>query len=672
MRKQLEKAGSGETLRDVLARIGPTELAPFLREGAGFEIQVNAPNVKMERIGGSGLRYRFTETGLVAEVAVEFSAELGTAVQAVTLTNEGQAPTPPLRALHAFYLPLEVKVKDAPYACGFGGGLTNGYYPPRAYRPEEVSFGKARPWEPDNPGFTRWWVAQRFYTLSSGPDGRSANPNLPLMLVGWQIPDGEVGLWAALEWSGRWEMQFGADRDWRFYFRGGPKVQNMVLEPGETIRLPRMHVGVYGGAAATRADGFNRIRRYVAEALVPDVEGRRPWPFIAYSHWFGIEEKVTAKILRPQVDRAAELGLEYFEIDAGWYGGSTENFANGVGNWERVDEDKFPGGLEPFAEYVRSKGMRFGLWFEPERGRLGSDWVTQHPDWYWNAGSPVNFHLNLTQRQVQDYLIQTLSTWIERLDIRWLRWDNNQAHGPFWDKIDPTGKIQFAYLEGLYRVFDTLLERFPNLMIDNCAGGGQRIDFGTLRRAGTMVISDHAEDPHICRIMQTAGSRVFPGNLMNSSIYVGERDGEALLGPLELISRMAGSITLCGHIAKWSRRQTRLVRKYLDGYRSFRHLLMKDFYALTPYPRSADDWDVVEFLDPTTGEAVIMAYRMRGDERIRTVTPKRLNPAKTYEVVDPFSTAKPRQMSGRTLMERGLRFVLAPDSAGVRHLRPVG
>jgi alpha-galactosidase len=564
-----------------------------------------------------------------------------------------------------------VRLRNAPCASGFGGGLTDGFYPPRAYREETVCFGKAREWDPENPSFTRWWVAQRFYTLSSGPDGRSSNPHLPLMQAHWQTEEGEMGLWAGLEWSGRWEVQFGSGSDPHFYFRGGPKVQNLVLDPGETIRLPRAHVGIYGGLGCSRQDGLNAIRRYVGEALVPDVEGLRPWPFLAYDHWFGIEERVSADTLRPQVDCAAELGLEYFVIDAGWYGGSSENFANGVGNWERVDEGKFPGGLEPFADYVRARGLRFGLWFEPERGRLGSDWVTQHPEWYWNAGSPVNFQLDLTQPAVQDHLIKVLSRWVERLDIRWLRWDCNQAQGPFWDKLDPSGKIQFAYLEGLYRVWDALLNRFPNLMIDNCAGGGTRIDFGTLRRSGTMVISDHAEDPHVCRIMQTGGARVFPANLMNSSIYVGENDGDEAVGPLELVSRMAGAVTLCGHIANWSPQQTSRVARYLDGYRSYRHLLMKDFYALAPYPRSEDDWDVVEFVDPETHEAVVLAYRMRGEHAARRVYPVRLDPAATYQIIDPFSARKLPLVTGQELLEKGLRLRLQPESALVRYLRPL-
>ena len=656
MSRPLQHSRPGETLREVLLRMGPAAMRPYLKETPGY-------------------RLIFQQSGaaanLAADVSIELSHEHGVAVQTVTLTNEGSEPSPPIREMDAFFLPLTVAVRDRPRACGFGGGLTDGFYPPRAYREEEVSFGKARTWIPAERRFSRWWCGKGVFSLSSGPTGRSSNPNLPIMQVGWKTADGEVGLWAAMEWSGRWHLVMGSGEDWRFVFRGGPTVKGLVLGPGERLHLPRTHVGVYGGPGCDSEDGFNRIRRYIADIHAPDVEGKRPHPLVAYDHWFGIHENVSDSLLRRQAERAAELGCEYFVIDAGWYGGSTENFADGVGNWERVDERKFPDGLEAISEYVRSKGLRFGLWFEPERARAGSDWLTEHPEWYWQADSPANFALDLTQRAVQDGLIEMLSGWTERLDIRWLRWDNNQAPGPFWDRIDPTGKVQFAYVAGLYRVLDTLLERHPNLMIDNCAGGGQRVDFGTLRRAGTMVISDHAEDPHVCRIMQTGGARVLPGNYMNSSIYVAERDGDDAVGPLELVSRMAGSVTLNGHIANWSGRRTKRVRKYLDGYRTFRHLLMRDFHRLTPYPRSDADWDVVQFLDPETREAVVLAYRVRGDETTRKVTPKRLDPGCTYAVIDPFSTRKPRVVTGGRLLEKGLRLTLQPESAAVRHLKPV-
>lgn len=667
MRRQLDRAQPGETLRDALARIGPDELAPFLKDAAGFRLDVPGADSTPRPIPGEGTRFRLGETGLVADVEIEFSQELAAAVQSVTITNESPSPCPPIGRLDAFLLPLDVAARDCPRACGFGGGLTDGFYPPRAYRAEQVGFGEAREWTPGG-GFHRWWTGKGRYELESIESGRSSNPNLPVMFVGWGPAPGTLALWAALEWSARWHLTFGSEMDWRFLFWGGPRVKGLVLEPGETLRLPRVHVGACGGAFDTLS---NNIRRYVAEALSPDVEGRRPRPVAAYDHWFGLHEEISEELLLRQVDRAAELGLEYFVVDAGWYPATGEKFWTGVGNWERVDERKLPRGLEPVAERVKAKGMGFGLWFEPERAYRGSDWLTQHPEWFWDLGgnSP---HLNLTRRDAQDGLIEMLSRWISRLDIRWLRWDNNQAPGRFWDAADPTGKVQFAYVEGLYRVLDTLLERHPALMIDNCAGGGNRIDFGTLRRSGTMVISDHAEDHHVCRTMQTAGARLLPGNYMNSSLYVGQGDAGRSAVPLALVSRMAGAVTLNGHIAAWTRKQMRLVKRYIDGFKTYRHLLMRDFYRLTPPPQGEGDWDVVQFSDPQTTEAAVLAYRVRGDRAAMKVAPRELTPGMAYEITDPFSSRAARRASGADLMGRGLRLSLKPESGAVRLLRPTG
>jgi alpha-galactosidase len=668
MRKPLRRAGAGETLQQVVSRLGPEGVGAFFRDGAGFDLRIAGVETSLERTSEEPARFRLGGTGLIATVEIEVAEELGVAVQAVTITNDSGEPSAPLWEIDAFCLPLNITVGDRPFACGYGGGLTDGFYPPKAYRPEAVTFGEARQWRPASRGFHRWWVGKGVYRLASIEAGRSSVPNIPLMQAGWRTSDGEIGLWAALEWSGRWSIEFGNEMAWQFAFRAGPRVNKLVLEPGETLRLPRVHVGI----CDPTEDGFaNSIRRYVAEVLSPDVAGRRPGPVAAYDHWFGLHENINEAVLIEQIDRAAELGLEYFVVDAGWYPAPQDKFWTGVGNWHGVDTAKFPRGLEPVAEHTKAKGLGFGLWFEPERAYRGSDWLDRHPEWFWDTGG-ASPHLNLTLREAQDGLIEMLSGWIERLDIRWLRWDNNQAPGPFWDAIDPTGKVQFGYVEGLYRVFDELLARHPNLMIDNCAGGGTRIDFGTLRRSGTMVISDHAEDHHVCRIMQTGGARVFPGNYMNSSLYVGEKDADRSAVPLALVSRMGGSVTLNGHIANWTRKQTALVKRYIDGFKVYRHLLMKDFHPLTRYPRDETDWDVVQFVDQGTGEAVVLAYRVRGQEKSRRVFPRSLSPDATYRIVDPFSSRKPRTASGAEIMAKGLRLSLAPESGAVRHLAVKG
>jgi hypothetical protein len=134
-------------------------------------------------------------------------------------------------------------------------------------------------------------------------------------------------------------------------------------------------------------------------------------------------------------------------------------------------------------------------------------------------------------------------------------------------------------------------------------------------------------------------------------------------------------MSFSGYIANWSPAHVAKINRYLEGYRAFRHLTMQDFYALTPYPRYASDWDVAQFSDPQTAEAVVLAYRVRGDQGRHTAHPRRLDPAKTYQVVNPFAGDGPATVAtatGQELMEHGIAFSLDKESAAVRHLKPMG
>ena len=107
--------------------------------------------------------------------------------------------------------------------------------------------------------------------------------------------------------------------------------------------------------------------------------------------------------------------------------------------------------------------MGMGLWFELERAHPESDWAKQHPEWYINIGKPF-LHLNLALPEVQDACINLLTGYIEQLGLKWIKLDYNFGPKPFWHAADPTFKIQFAYLAGLYRVLDELIRQHPDVV----------------------------------------------------------------------------------------------------------------------------------------------------------------------------------------------------------------
>jgi alpha-galactosidase len=358
------------------------------------------------------------------------------------------------------------------------------------------------------------------------------------------------------------------------------------------------------------------------------------------------------------------LGIEYFVLDAGWYAGCGPGgeFSRGVGNWLRIDEKKFPSGIESLAEYVRSKGMKFGMWFEVERAHRESDIVREHPDWFIDIGEEY-LHLNLAKKEAQDGIIEIISQWVRRLDLKWIRYDYNIGSKPFWEHIDKTGKIQFKYLQGLYRVLDELMKRHPDLLIECCASGGRRIDLGTLKRAHTIWISDHTEDPHICRFMQSGGNRFLPANLLNSAVpnYLGSKEKKRTI---DFLSRMVGAFSLDGDVASWSEEQSLDVKNLIKIYKSIRHLLVQDFHPLTPQPSNPDEGEVISFVSEEKGECVIFAFRMPNEPMKRSVKLRGILPNMDYYVRDLLNSGKPINLvKGDTLMREGLELDLTPDCA---------
>ena len=233
----------------------------------------------------------------------------------------------------------------------------------------------------------------------------------------------------------------------------------LVLAPGETLALPAVHLIGYTGDMTA---GGNACRRYLYDVVCPGLGGRPALPTLSYDSFFGVATDFDEAFLRRQVDRAAELGLEYFVVDAGWYDGcgppdGRGPFRLGVGNWEHVDTRKFPQGLESLAAYVAAKGLALGLWFDIERAHVTSRWANEHPDWYLSVdedfihrqhvtgaviepgrtpvsspgGTPVGGpgpdfkHLNLGVPAAQERVIAVIGDWVERLDLKWIRWDYN-------------------------------------------------------------------------------------------------------------------------------------------------------------------------------------------------------------------------------------------------------
>ena len=620
-----------------IARERGWPLSGLLQDVAGFRVGPGR-EFKQEAADGDCVAYVCVKSGL--KVEREFR-ECGNAVVITTrLSNPADGVSGSLDLVDPLYIALDYPITNWRVICA-NGGTTEHFYPPTAYRTIDVLGAWGRRFESDEAGL-------------------SSNLHLPLlvMLAGPE-PDAE-GFFCGLEWSGEWHMDCDVLEGENGFLAAGPKVRGLQLDPGEELELPPAHLGFFRGGtdAAT-----NALRRYLYDNVCPPYDGKPTLPRVSYDHWFGIGNCYDIELMKKQADRAAELGVEMFVVDAAWFPG---DFPEGVGNWHGVDEEKFPDGLEPLADYVRAHAMVFGLWFEPERAVAGTSAVEQHPEMFVEAaswGGRLNYHMNLARTDAQDFLIETVGGWIERLDLCWSRWDYNiEPHVP-WEKLDPTGKIQFAYMDGLYRVLDTLMREHPRWMVEGCASGGRRIDIGTMKRAHTFWFSDQTLNPYLCRYMQARANRFLPGHLCNSSVAVGRDRGDAGFNDTAVLSRMLGKLAFDGDIASWSPDMTKRMAALANEFKQIRHLLVQDFYQLLAMPASVDDWDAVEFVSYDGADAALFAFAGAGGGE-QVLRPKGLVAEADYDVCA-RPDGEPRAVAGAELMGEGLCVELGPLEGGL-------
>lgn len=541
--------------------------------------QVGDPRVRGNRATWT---YRCEQPQIEVNVAASRLVDLDVGVLQATVTSRAAQPLS-LRWLNYTFELLD----DHRWGVQtIGGGGKTGIHPPRSYARNRVTL-----------------IGNDYVLIETDDSAASSNTAVPIFSV-WRDTDPRGrGCWFGLEWSGSWSLS--ADRrhgEDRIRCEAGVKINGLTIEPGESLVMPGLYVGLYGQAAE---GATNSLRRYLYTHHLPDHLGQRPVPRLTYNQWDGLRDDVTMATLVPQVDRAAELGVETWCLDAGWFG----PYPDTCGNWHRAAPERLPDGLEPLAQHVRAKGMDFGMWFGPERAFEGTWAVENYPEFFWpdpDGGSA--YHLNLAIPDAQDWLIELISGWIERLDLRWGKWDCNLAPGGYWQAADPTGKIQFAYIAGLYRVWDELRARHPQWMIENCASGGRRIDLGTLRRSHTNWLSDSTSNPWLGRWMKLRSQLILPGSASNSAVAIRRGAGDPADVDEAVLSRFCGKLAFHGDIASLSHAATRRVRYWADQYKQIRHVLLGEFRQLSDIPQSLDEPDVVEFRSVDGSEALVAAF----------------------------------------------------------------
>ena len=335
--------------------------------------------------------------------------------------------------------------------------------------------------------------------------GRSSDGQLPFFNLAFP---GGGGTAIAIGWTGQWAASLRTCSRGESRSCAGVERVHTTLHPGEEIRSPSILIVFWQGHDRLR--GQNLLRRFILTRETPTTSGKPVNPPCAASvHGYVGFELTTEANVRAGIENVFRHGVPFdtWWIDAGWFTCGS-NWARYVGNLD-PDPGRFPGGLTPIADAAHKAGMKFLLWFEPERVMPDTSVYKEHPEWLLSPSKDMpaeltyqikdGFHLlDLGNPEALAWIKARLSAMIARVGIDCYRNDFNMYPLYYWRNQEPAdrqGIREIRYVSGLYDLFDTLHKEHPALLLDNCASGGRRIDLEMLRRALVLTRSDYLWDP---------------------------------------------------------------------------------------------------------------------------------------------------------------------------------
>lgn len=499
--------------------------------------------------------------------------------------------------------------------------------------------------------------------------GRSTNGFAPWISL--RDEDRNIEYLAEMAWSGNWDAEIRRQPGkWpsRMSQQQVEVKMGLHFDFGGPLNLPARAAFALPTVAFTASQGdlddvTNQMHRYQRNYVFPRSSADRP-PLVQFNSWYPFPGKMNIADMLRLADVAASLGAEVFVLDAGWY--NHIDWSKELGDYE-PDPQAFPHGLQELSSYVHQKGMKFGLWLEIENIGLSSHIYQEHRDWClaYN-GAPIHdadrCQLDFAKPEVRQWATATVERLIKRYDLSWIKIDYNIDIG---DRFDPHGKdrpgdVLYRHISNYYAWLDRLRASHPQLIIENCSSGGLRFDTGILAHTDTNWLSDNV-DP-IASLELGFGCTVqFAAEVCNHWM-VGDTDrGEVDLskppGWWDFMFRvpMNGQFGLSSRVFDWNQALRDRASQNIALYKSMRETIATaDTYHLTAEPALHDPagWMVIQYVSPSNGKSVVMAYRLRDSEPQAIFKLRSLNPSTTYRVLEDQKQIS--KATGRDLMDHGL------------------
>lgn len=372
-----------------------------------------------------------------------------------------------------------------------------------------------------------------------------------------------------------------------------------TLGKGESFQTPEM-VMVYSEAGLNgMSQTFHKLyRTRLARGTWRDKV--RP---ILINSWEAFYFDFDAPKLLGLADAATDLGMELFVLDDGWFG-KRDDSTSSLGDWY-PNEKKLKGTLKELAEKINAKGLKFGLWIEPEMTNKDSDLYRAHPDWLLAeqgkriCHSRTQYVLDFSKKEVREYIGDMLENLLAEVPVSYIKWDMNRTFSEVFSNGNDReyqGKVCHKYILGVYELYERLTSRFPHVLFESCASGGARFDPGMLYYAPQGWTSDDTDAIERLKI-QYGTSMVYPVSCMGSHVSASPNHQTNRVTPLETRADVAyfGTFGYELDLLKLGEEDKAEIRRQIAFMKEKRDLIQKGtFYRLkSPFEGNETAWMIV-------------------------------------------------------------------------------
>ncbi len=498
----------------------------------------------------------------------------------------------------------------------------------------------------------------------SSARGASGHEENPFLALCEKKTDENTGcVWgASLVYSGSFQALCHVDNfgHARLSLGMNPEVFSWVLDPGETLTSPEAVLVFSDSGFNGMSHKFHKLYR---ERLVRGSWRDRPRP-VLINNWEGTYFDFDEDRLLSIAEKAAGIGVELFVLDDGWFGKRNSDNCS-LGDWE-VNPEKLPGGLSGLSARLHNMGLRFGLWFEPEMVSPDSKLYRAHPDWCLHVeGRPrtearQQLVLDLTRTEVQDYIISAVSSVISSSSLDYIKWDMNRNMTEAYSVSLPPERrkeTQHRYMLGLYRILETVVSSFPDVLFESCSGGGGRFDPGMLYYMPQTWTSDDTDAVERLKV-QYGTSFVYPASAMGAHVSAipNHQTGR------KVSLNMRGDVALSGNFgfeldpAKLSEEELDEAKRMISRVKRLRNLTREGTFwrLISPFETRHAAWS---FVSEDRREVLLCVYQTLS---VPNTAPLRvplmgLLPDAWYETEDG------RRFFGAALMYQGITMSLRGD-----------